>query len=165
MNLWLYSFHFFENFYLIFIQMFSFLSSPFLFLLLQFHVPVDCHMFSHSSVMLCPFLKLLSLCVSFWLISIVMSLNSFIFPYIISNLCYFYPVWVFPIDSVVKNPLTNAGDAGSIPGSGRPPGGGNGNPLQYSWLGNPVDRGAWWATVHGVSKNQIWLNNSVHIHL
>ena len=57
--------------------------------------------------------------------------------------------------TVVLNPPTNAGDAGSIPGSGRPPGGGNGNPLQYSWLGNPVDRGAWWATVHGVSKNQI----------
>ena len=56
---------------------------------------------------------------------------------------------------MVKNPPTKAGDAGSIPGSGRPPGGGNGNPLQYSWLGNPVDRGAWWATVHGVSKNQI----------
>ena len=45
--------------------------------------------------------------------------------------------------SVVKNPPANAGDAGLIPGSGRPPGGGNGNPLQYSCLGNPTDRGAW----------------------
>ena len=45
-----------------------------------------------------------------------------------------------------------AGDAGSIPGSGRSPGGGTGNPLQYSYLGNPMDRGAWQATIHGVAK-------------
>ena len=54
----------------------------------------------------------------------------------------------------VKNPAANAGDvrnAGSIPGSGRSPGGGHGNPLQYSCLENPVDRGAWRATVHGVA--------------
>ena len=54
--------------------------------------------------------------------------------------------------SVVKNPPANAGDAGLIPGSGRPPGGGNGNPLQYSCLGNPMDRGGWQATVQGVTK-------------
>ena len=47
--------------------------------------------------------------------------------------------------SVVKNPPVNAGDAGSIPGSGRSPGVGNGNPLQYSCLKNSMDRGAWWA--------------------
>ena len=47
-----------------------------------------------------------------------------------------------------------AGDLGSIPWSGRSPGEGNGNPLQYSCLGNPMDRGAWWATVHGVAKRQ-----------
>ena len=58
----------------------------------------------------------------------------------------------FPGGSVVKNPLANAGDAGSIPGSGRSPGGGNDNPLQYSYLGNPMDRGAWWAAVPGVAK-------------
>ena len=46
----------------------------------------------------------------------------------------------------------DAGDLGSIPGLGRCPGEGNGNPLQYSCLGNPMDRGAWWATVHGVEK-------------
>ena len=50
---------------------------------------------------------------------------------------------------MVKNLPANAGDTGSIPGSGRFPGGGNGNTLQYSYLGNPMDRGAWWATVHG----------------
>jgi len=52
---------------------------------------------------------------------------------------------------VVKNPPVSAGDAGdvaSIPGSGRSPGGENGNPLQYSCLGNPMDKGVWWATVH-----------------
>ena len=52
----------------------------------------------------------------------------------------------------VKNSPANAGDTSSIPGLGRFPGGGNSNPLQYSCLGNPMDRGAWWATVHGVSK-------------
>ena len=58
----------------------------------------------------------------------------------------------FPGGSVVKNPPANAGDVGSIPGSERPPGEGNGNPLQYSCMGNPMDRGAWWAVVHGVAK-------------
>ena len=58
----------------------------------------------------------------------------------------------FPGSSVVKNPPANSGDAGSIPGSGRCPGEGNGNPLQYSCLGNPMDRGVWQATVHTVTK-------------
>ena len=50
-------------------------------------------------------------------------------------------------------------DLGSIPGLGRSPGEGNGNPLQYSCLENPLDKGAWWATVHGVSKSQTGLND------
>ena len=54
---------------------------------------------------------------------------------------------------VVKNSPANAGNTGSIPGLGRFPGGGNGNPLQYSCLENPMHR-AWWATVHGVVKSQ-----------
>ena len=58
----------------------------------------------------------------------------------------------FPGGSVVKNPPANEGDASLIPGSGRSPGGGNGNPLRYSCLGNPMDGGAWWATDHGVSR-------------
>ena len=56
---------------------------------------------------------------------------------------------------VVKNPSVNAGDVrdmGSVPGSGRSPGEGNGNPLQYSFLENPMERGAWRATVHGVAR-------------
>ena len=55
---------------------------------------------------------------------------------------------------MVKDLPANAEDAGSIPGSERPPGGGNGDPLQYSCLENPMDRGAWWAAVHGVAKSQ-----------
>ena len=54
--------------------------------------------------------------------------------------------------SLVKNPPANAGDTGSIPGSGRYPGEGHGNPLQYSCLGNPMDRGDLWTIVHGVAK-------------
>ena len=53
---------------------------------------------------------------------------------------------------MVKNPPGNGGDTGSIPGSGRSPGLRNGNPLQYSCLGNPMDIGAWQAAVHGVTK-------------
>ena len=60
----------------------------------------------------------------------------------------------FPGGSVVKNPPANAGDRGSIPGSERSPGAGNGNSLQDSCLGNPMDRGAWQATVHTVAKSQ-----------
>ena len=55
---------------------------------------------------------------------------------------------------VVKNPPANARDAGWIPGLGRSPGVGNGTPFQYSCLGNPMSRGAWWATFHGVAKTQ-----------
>ena len=59
---------------------------------------------------------------------------------------------------MVKNLPASAGDIrdlGSIPGSGRSPGEGNGNPLQYSCLENPMDRGAWWATVHGVTESDM----------
>ena len=68
----------------------------------------------------------------------------------------------FPGGTVVKNLPANAGDigdAGSIPGLGRSLGGGNGNSIQYSCLGNPMDREAWWATVHGVADSQIQLSD------
>ena len=58
----------------------------------------------------------------------------------------------FPDDSVVKNLPADGGDPSSIPGSGRSPGEGNASPLQHSCLGNPMDRGAWQAIVHGVAK-------------
>ena len=72
---------------------------------------------------------------------------------------------VFPVEGalvalMVKNLPADAGDlrdTGSIPGSGRSLGGGHGNPLQYSCLENPMDRGAWWATVHKVLKNKTLL--------
>ena len=65
-------------------------------------------------------------------------------------------VWASQVVLVVKNLPANAGDArdlGLIPGLGKTLGGGNGNPLQYSCLENPMDRGAWWAAVHGVAKS------------
>ena len=61
----------------------------------------------------------------------------------------------FPGGSVVKHLPANAVDVGSIPGMGRFPGVGNGNSLQYSCLGNPMDGGAWWAEVPGVAKSQV----------
>ena len=62
-------------------------------------------------------------------------------------------------DSEFKASACNVGDLGSIPGLGRSPGEGNGNPLQYSCLVNPMDGGAWWATVHGVSKSRLRLGD------
>ena len=66
-------------------------------------------------------------------------------------------LWASQVVREVKNPTASAGgvrDVGSIPGSERSPGGGHGNPLQYSCLGNPMDSGAWWATVHRVAKSR-----------
>ena len=63
--------------------------------------------------------------------------------------------WASLVAQLLKNPHTKAGDTGSIPGSGKSPGDGNGNPLQYSCLGNPMDRGAWWAIVQEVTESQI----------
>ena len=82
---------------------------------------------------------------------------------------FFFPDWtfiytfpiVFPGGSVLKNPLANAGDAGVrglISGLGRSPGVGNGNPFLYFCLGNPIGRGAWRATVHGVAKGRTLLS-------
>jgi len=73
------------------------------------------------------------------------------------NICQLYSLGASQVALVVKNPSANAGDIrdmGSIPGSGRSPGVGNGNPLLYSCPENPVERGAWRATVHGVAKSQ-----------
>ena len=67
----------------------------------------------------------------------------------------------FPGVSEVKASACNAGDPGLIPGSGTSAGEGNGNPLQYSCLENPVDREAWWATVHGVTKSWTRLSTRV----
>ena len=82
-----------------------------------------------------------------------------------SQLCIFVPLKThdytlrrgFSGGSVGKESAYNAGELGSIPGSERSPGEGNGNPLQYACLENSMDRGAWWATVHEVTKSQTWL--------
>ena len=70
-------------------------------------------------------------------------------------------VWGLPGGVVAWNLRASAGDAGLILGSERSPGGGNGNPLKYSCLGNYMDRGAWWVMVHGVAKSRIWLSTHV----
>ena len=62
-------------------------------------------------------------------------------------------------------PARNAGDPDSIPGSGSSPGEGNGNPLQYSCLENPMDGGAWWATVHGVAKSRTRLRELTSLYI
>ena len=74
-------------------------------------------------------------------------------PFVLSRLFYYgSPVMDFPDGSIVANLPANAGVPGLIPGLGRSPGEGNDNVLQYSCLGNPVDSGAWWLAVHGVTK-------------
>ena len=87
--------------------------------------------------------------------------------YIILILVYFsiLPYTMsFPGGSEVKVSACNTGDLGSIPGSGRSPGGGSGNPLQYSCLETPMDRGTWQATVHGVAKSLTRPSTHTHTH-
>ena len=73
--------------------------------------------------------------------------------------------WGLPGGSDSKEFACNIEEPGSIPGWERSPGEGHGNPLQYSCLENPVDRGAWWATVYLVAKSRIQLTHSIHIHM
>ena len=76
-------------------------------------------------------------------------------------------IWGFPHSSVSKESACNAGTLGLIPGSGRFPGEENGNPLQCSCLENPMDRGAWWATVHGVARvgHGLVTKTTIHIYI
>ena len=94
----------------------------------------------------------------------------FVIQYQISHVIYWIMSWKwgFPGGSAVKTPPANAGDVGdpgSTPWSGRFLGEGNGYPLQYSYLENPMDRRAWRATVHGVTKSWTWLSNWVCTHV
>ena len=70
----------------------------------------------------------------------------------VSKFSHYYDDMGFPGDASGKESTCNTGDTGLIPGSGRSPGGGHGNPLQYSCLENSMDRGAWWATVQRAAK-------------
>ena len=72
--------------------------------------------------------------------------------------------WGVPGGAAGKESTCNAGDLGLIPGLGTSPGGGHGNPLQYSCLENPMDRGAWWTAVKGVAKSWTRLSNSTAQH-
>ena len=99
----------------------------------------------------------------------IYTLNSCVFSLFCSRNIFWSVVshiWASQVVLEEKNLLVNAGDVrhvGSIPGSGRSPGGGHGNPLQYSGLENPMDRGAWRSTVHRVTKSQTWLKQlSMH---
>ena len=107
---------------------------------------------SHLESCICPYFEEHPPFLLFFLLSLFFCL---LFPQIHTYM------WGFPDATVVKNLPVNAGDArvvGSIPGLGRSPREGNGNPLQYSCLGNSMDRGAWRATVHGATKSQAWLS-------
>ena len=86
---------------------------------------------------------------TFWLVNVPDSLVVSLLP----------PNIGFPVGSVIKNLSANAGDMGSILVSGRSPEGRQNNPLQYSCLGNPMDRGMWQNIVHGVTKSQKWLSD------
>ena len=78
---------------------------------------------------------------------------------------HFSKIWEsFPGSSIGKESACNAGDPSSIPGSGTSLGEGNGNPLQYSCLENPTDRGAWWTTAHGIARNWTLLSTSTNEH-
>ena len=93
--------------------------------------------------------------------------NVFNCCFISSKLNCGLPNLVWEGGAVVKNPLANeadAGDMGLIPGSGRSPGGGHGNPLQHSCLENYIDRRAWGGTAHGVSQSQTRLRDRTHTH-
>ena len=85
-----------------------------------------------------------------------------------SYMLYFWVILIyllgFPSASEVKASACNVGDLGLIPGSGRSPGEGNGNPLEYSCLGNSMDGGTWWPTVHRVAKSRTRLSNFTSLH-
>ena len=103
----------------------------------------------------------LTICFTWFMyISILLEFWVFFFPL---PMLYLETRINFPHSSLDKESACSVGDLGLIPGLGRSPRKGNGNPLQYSCLENSMDRGAWWATVHGVAKSQTWLSD-LHFH-
>ena len=120
-----------------------------------------CEGFFDISCLILTFLHFRILCIHPFFPVTGNSVSRVLFP---KQLCSTTESLGFPDGSDGKEPACSAGDPGSIPGSGRSPGEGNGNPLQYSCLENSIDRGGWWAAVLGVAKSRTWLvvfNNGV----
>ena len=88
------------------------------------------------------------------IVYVYVCVHIYVYIYVCVCVCVCVYIYMPPWYLRSKEPACSAGDAGSILGSGRSPGEGNGSPLQYSCVGNPVDRGAWWATVYWVTKSQ-----------
>ena len=105
--------------------------------------------YKYVCVYLCTCIYNIQVWLNYW--NLWVSKNKII-KYWWKNICIFNVTKRLPWWLSSKELACNAWDSGSIPGLGRSPGGGNGNPLWYSCLRNPLDRGAWWATVHGVAK-------------
>ena len=138
--------------------------------LFHLHIYLESHAFLTCSVLppfsLCVWNpSLLQTSLLFFIFYATKSIVALFFPkpssnlvatYLVSSTCHLEASQVL---LVVKNLPANAGDAGSVPGSRRSLGVGNGYPLQYSCLGNPRDRGAWKTTVYGVAKSRTWLSN------
>ena len=137
--------------------------SPFLTLLLPY-----CTFFSSSNLPIMPasgFRSCRSLCVQFHSLSHSQdTLLCFLFSVVTFSSTLRYFLIYLKFGSAGKTSACNAGDPGSIPGWGRSPGEGNGNPLQYSCLENPMDRGALQATDHGVPKSRTPLSNFTSLH-
>ena len=120
-----------------------------LFVLFVSYIRIHCQIQGHEYLLLCFLL---------WVLCFTIYIQVFDPPWV--------NFWASQVTLVVKNPLANAGDVGdpgSIPGPRRSPGGGHGNPLQYSCLENPMDRAAWRAIVYRVTKSRTWLKQlSMH---
>ena len=122
---------------------------------------------SKASILQCSALFIVQLSYPYMTTGKTIALTRWTFSGKVMSLLFNMPfrlVMSFSGDSDGKASAYNAGDPGSIPGSGKSPGEGNGNPFQYSCLENPMDRGAWWATVHGVAKSQTRLSDFTHTH-
>ena len=143
------------------VSLFLFCASVHLRHILFFHSLDSVHKWYH---MLSVFLRLTALSMIISTSPVLLQMVFHSFPWQ-SN----YPLCIYgphlqgcPGGSDGKAPVCNAGDPGSISGLGRSPGEGNGSPLQHSCLENPMDRGAWWATVHGVARSQTRLGASTY---
>ena len=128
--------------------------------------PLGCQIYVGIAICSSPLLTFLIFAGSVVISSVLfLTLVTCIFPFL-SKSCHFVYFFKFPGDSDCKESACGAGDLGLIPESGRPPGEGNSHPLQYSCLENPMDRGAWQATVHGLQRvRHNWVTNTLFLML